>query len=344
MKLLSLWFLCVPLVGCPAIGVSGTTCAVDSECKGDRVCELGVCVPGDSTDANPSDADDANGADVSDAAQDVDSGTPDTLVDADVTLDVAETSDDGLADLQAQDSEGVDGTPDTLGDVVVDVTDTGGADSVADAAADITDVQTPDAVAETDTGPVSICPEFSDPFDGNALGSMWTKVFPERVGVADGALSLTVTAAANDEFVRAALSLPDGFNGGTVTMEIGSLEGPDANMRLWIQRVPSSLQHNTEISISAQSVGARYNDETGNTLLEKVDYDPLAHKWLRLHHDGAVMHYQTSADGQTFQTLATVALPFELNNVNVAIAASNALPMASDVTVTAASFELSCEP
>ena len=41
-----------------------------------------------------------------------------------------------------------------------------------------------------------------------------------------------------------------------------------------------------------------------------VPYDPTAHRFWRLRDDGAAIHYEVSADGVTFDELATAASPF----------------------------------
>lgn len=50
-----------------------------------------------------------------------------------------------------------------------------------------------------------------------------------------------------------------------------------------------------------------------------VNYDPVAHRWLRIRSTGGVVYWEAAPDGKTFATLASLTPPFSLDDYHVTI-------------------------
>jgi hypothetical protein len=89
----------------------------------------------------------------------------------------------------------------------------------------------------------------------------------------------------------------------------------------------TDLQLNAEIdSLNEMSIGimdgklyAAHEVQGVTTYLERIPYDPSAHRWLRLRERGGFTYWETSADGAVWSTVAHAPNPINLTAVTLVL-------------------------
>lgn len=322
-----------PIDSCLECSAGASQVSWDNVCQGPDAGDIaGSETVADTLSDSGPDADDADDA-ATDAGNEL--GVQDTAADYTADPGLETTTDTPPSDL-AEDTgpDTVTDTPDDTtvvddaGDIQVDVT--------GDVAADVE----PEVDVVVDVGQTSVCPVFEDHFDDGALHSLWTTNYGDQISEDGGELTINVTAAPDDEFVRANLK-PESFGVGTrATVQVSDLGMTPVRFMLWIQ-----APGDNEVMFAAHSDSFKVLRRVNGAYetLKETPYTPEGDTWLRFEVtalDSVLL--ETSTDGSTFDTLATVAIPFALTDAKVALVGYNFDPLPADDKITIESFLLEC--
>jgi hypothetical protein len=194
--------------------------------------------------------------------------------------------------------------------------------SVSTAGSETTTGATADS-GDSDTGPGQRCPDYFDDFEDGVIGAQWALNHPEFVVETGGVLQLIVSPPIGPA-VAAILIESFDLSQGWFRAELD--ETPDSAFTQQDVEVfnADNLGESLLILVEGNELIARYRPLGGgfeNVIV--IDFLPSEHAWLQLRGDGDTMHFETSPDGITFESIASYDSPFPLSNVRAGLRALN---------------------
>lgn len=193
----------------------------------------------------------------------------------------------------------------------------------------------------------TVCPTFFDAFDDGVKDPLWRQSFPASASEVDDELVITVTGAADDEYVTMVV-LPEGggLAGGTMRVELGTTP-VEVGVRttLWVQPLAGAgrISYNLASRSGGLRLEARITPELGSPYVDAtIDWNPASMLWLQLREADGTLYFETSTDGEMFEPFHDMPVPFDVSPAEVGFAGHNDLMLPNDVEVSVRTFEFIC--
>ncbi|MEM6295396.1 MAG: hypothetical protein AAGA54_29250 [Myxococcota bacterium] len=163
-------------------------------------------------------------------------------------------------------------------------------------------VTTTDESTES-TGAVDGCPTFVDDFEDGVIDPFWDLFMGDAVSEADGELVISLEPPANG-YVGIGTFAGFDLSNGHVTAEMGQTSEFLGHQSVFLLQTPSNDIYTMIIQESLLEIRAR-PDGGRDEYLATLRHDAVAHRYLRMSGDGSQIRFQASADGETFEVLAS---------------------------------------
>lgn len=182
------------------------------------------------------------------------------------------------------------------------------------------------------------CPPFVDDFEDGVIDPIWVQAFPEELAEDDGELFMSITPGDITDASGVQIFDVD-LRQAQTSVELGVLPQSPFSQTVFVILSPNG--EHLMFVVSPTQLLLRVGD--GVTQAQQpvtLDLDPSAHRWLRFVVDEPGAAFETSPDGESWNTLHELQYDWSFEDGRVDILATNWSVLPSAETVSVRSFEL----
>lgn len=168
--------------------------------------------------------------------------------------------------------------------------------------------------------------DFQDTFDGPDLSSLWAPdpADPSVIGVDDGVLFMNLPPSPNAEdfYVEVTSSLLCNMQDSAVWLEVPTVfaGSPPAEIFFGIWTEADGDWFECKVNSGMFSCRAAPPVPSVSEMIP-VPFDPSAHRWWRIRHDGDSTLFETSSDGSSYEPRWEIPSPEGLDSIGISFGA-----------------------